>query len=244
MRSICDLHTHSIVSGHAYSTLQENIAVAREVGLSILGTSEHTEGMPGSTANIYFRNMKVLPRKIQGVYLLRGAEANIIDYEGNIDIEGRSLKHLDYVIASLHEPCISFGTIEENTKAILGAMKQPKVKIIGHPDDSRYPIDQEVVVKAAKEKGIFLELNNASLQGNALRQGARENLKTLLPLCVEYRVPIILGSDAHVSFDVGKLEDGMKLLKEMRFPEELVLNYSRTAGEFLEKFGCNEFFES
>ena len=36
-------------------------------------------------------------------------------------------------------------------------MEQEKVKIIGHPDDSRYPLDYEAIVKRAKEKYIRLK---------------------------------------------------------------------------------------
>lgn len=56
-----DLHTHTVVSGHAYSTLNENIAAAREHGLTIYGVSDHTPKMPGSTHLFYFRNLHVVP---------------------------------------------------------------------------------------------------------------------------------------------------------------------------------------
>ena len=53
---------------------------------------------------------------------------------------------LDYAIASLHQPCIKSGTmIPQNTDAYLGAMKNPAIHIIGHPDDSRYPIDYDTL---------------------------------------------------------------------------------------------------
>lgn len=41
MNFLSDLHTHSIVSGHGYSTLLENINYCKENGIKILGTSEH-----------------------------------------------------------------------------------------------------------------------------------------------------------------------------------------------------------
>ena len=42
--------------------------------------------MPDGPHIFYFLNLEVLPRKLYGVEILRGCEANIIDYEGNIDI--------------------------------------------------------------------------------------------------------------------------------------------------------------
>lgn len=79
-------------------------------------------------------------------------EANIIDLEGKLDAEEAVLKKMDYVIASLHVPCVKAGTREENTNALIGAMKNPYVKIIGHPDDDRFPLDYEKLVKAAAKK--------------------------------------------------------------------------------------------
>ncbi len=78
-----------------------------------------------------------------------------MDYSGNLDIQEDMLQHLDYIIASLHRPCIASGTKEENTNAILKVMDKPKVKIIGHPDDSRYPLDYEPIVKKLKIKISF-----------------------------------------------------------------------------------------
>ena len=79
--------------------------------------------------------------------MLKGIEANIIDYDGTIDMPEDVVGKLDYVIASLHPPCIDFGTIEENTQAILKVMDNPEVKIIGHLDDSRYPVDYETMCR-------------------------------------------------------------------------------------------------
>ena len=76
------------------------------------------------------------------------------------------LKHIDYMIASLHPSVYSRGSKEENTNAILKVMEHPKVKIIGHLDDSRYEVDYERIVKKAKEKNILLEINNSSLKSN------------------------------------------------------------------------------
>lgn len=48
MKALIDLHTHTIGSGHAYSTIKENIEEAQRIGLSILGTSDHAPAMPGA----------------------------------------------------------------------------------------------------------------------------------------------------------------------------------------------------
>ena len=181
-----DVHTHTTASGHAYSSLEENIRVAKEKGLTYYGVSDHAPMMPGSTHLFYFQNLKVLPRKMYGVNILRGVEAN--------------------------------------TNAIIGAIKNPKVNIIGHPDDSRYPLDYEKIVKAAKEYKVMLEINNSSLVPGSFRAGAKENVQTILKWAKVYQVPVILSSDAHVSCDVGNFDYALEAIEEAEFPEELVIN--------------------
>jgi putative hydrolase len=224
MPYIIDLHCHTISSGHAYSTLQENIAAAVDKKIKILGMSDHGPDMPGGPHPYHFYNLKVIPKEINGVRILKGIEANILDFDGNVDMPNEILQLLDYTIASLHEPCIKQGTIDENTRAVTKAMENPYIKIIGHPDDSRYPLDYETIVKSAKKCGVLLELNNSSLNPNSFRVGAWENMLLMLKLCKEFEVKIILGTDTHISYEVGEFSNCIKLLKEADFPENLVVN--------------------
>ena len=161
MKYLSDLHTHSIVSGHAYSTLLENINYCAEKGIKILGTSEHAPTMPGAPHYWYFGNMKVVPRVINGVTILRGCEANILDIDGSLDMTDESSRNLDYMIASFHEPVFKPKSKEENTAAILNVMdKYDKVEILGHLGNPNYELDYEAIVKKAKEKNIMIEINN------------------------------------------------------------------------------------
>ncbi len=125
MNDILDLHTHTIASGHAYNTLYEMARSASEKGVGLLGVTDHAPRIPGACHPFHFINFKVVPRTLFGVRLLLGCELNIIDYSGNIDLEPRYQKGLDFAIASIHEPCYACGTIAENTAAYLGAMKNP-----------------------------------------------------------------------------------------------------------------------
>lgn len=226
MKSYIDLHTHSLASGHAYSTISEMARFASEKHMTLLGISEHAPAMPGSCNEIYFANMKILPRCMFGVEMMYGVEANIMDYEGKLDLREGILKRLDYVIASMHIPCVKPGTMEENTSAMIGAIKNPYVVILGHPDDSRYPIDVEKVVSAAKDNNKIIELNNSSLTPTASRKNARENDVQVLRLCKQYKVPILMGSDAHYHEIVGDFTLAEEMLEQCDFPQELVLNYS------------------
>lgn len=233
MKPLFDLHTHTIASGHAYSTLKENIEAARERGLVALGLSDHAPAMPGTADPFYFGNFKVIREDIEGVRILKGIEANVLDCEGAIDVDEDLARKLDYVIASLHLPCIEPGTAEENTRALVGAMRNPFVKIIGHPDDDRFPLDLEELVAAAGRERVALEVNNSSLRPGAHRQNARENLLKLLGLCRLHDVSVIMGSDAHIYYDVGELRCSEALLREVDFPAELVLNYRMEGLEYV-----------
>lgn len=223
---VLDLHTHTIASGHAYNTLREMAKAASDKGLSVLGITEHAPKMPGTCHSFYFHNLKTVPRELYGIRLLLGSEVNIMDFEGNIDLEEQDLKGMDIIIASLHTPCIKPGSIKENTTAYLKVMENPYVNIIGHPDDGRYPVDYRALVEGAKEKGKVLELNNHSLDPKCFRRDARENDLKMLELCKEYAVPVIMGSDAHFDTLIGEFSMAKKLLEEVDFPEELVLNRS------------------
>lgn len=224
MDTYIDLHTHTVASGHAFSTLKENIEYAVKAGLKILGTSDHASMMPNSAQSIYFENYKVIPKEVSGIRILKGIEANIYDYNGSIDVENPILKNVDYIIASLHSPCIKSGSIEENTDALIGAMKNPYVKIIGHPDDDRYPLDYDRLVTAAVTYKVALELNNSSLLPGSTRINGRQNARLLLEKCMLYGANIILGSDSHICYTVGKFDQSIELLKDLQFPEKYIIN--------------------
>ena len=157
MKAIMDLHTHTLAAGHAYSTLLENIDAALAMGLQYLGMSEHGPTSPGGPHNFFFSNYKVIPRiydreentgrvipKPDGsLRLLCGVEANICSTNGELDLEERYLQKMDYALASIHPFAFTAGSRKENTLASVRAFQNPYVKILGHPDDGRFPLDYD-----------------------------------------------------------------------------------------------------
>ena len=224
MKLLVDVHTHTISSGHAYSTITENMQAASRKKLAMVAMTDHTPGMPGSTHAFHFDNLRALPDEMYGVKLLRGAEVNIISYEGELDLSEATLEKLDIVLASLHPPCIDFADQETVTAGIIKVMENPYVHVIGHPGDNRYPMDFEAIVKASKRTGTLLEVNNASLKPGSFRPGVRESLIEMLGYCKTYAVPIVLGTDAHFHEVIGEFAESVELLESLDFPEELVLN--------------------
>lgn len=226
MKYVLDSHTHTIASGHAYNTVFEMVQAAKDKGLELLGLTEHSMALPGTCHEFYFMNIRMMPREIFGIEVMFGTEVNIMDFNGTLDMPESILKQMDVVIASIHTPCMRPGTIEENTRAYLNAMKNPYVDIIGHPDDGRYPVYMEQLVKGAKEQHVLLELNNSSLHPLGSRKDARPADIEMLTLCKQYEVPVILNSDAHTAFDVGNYVYSEELVREVDFPEELIVNRS------------------
>ncbi|MEG0176496.1 phosphatase [Anaerorhabdus sp.] len=227
MKNILDLHTHTISSGHAYSTLQENIKAAKDKGLKYYGMSDHAPGIPGGTHFFHFKNLSVIPPMIDGVRVLRGCELNIIDENGIVDLDEDVLMSLDYCVASFHTPCYSTThTLEDNMSAYKAICNNPYIQVIGHPDDDRYPCDFDQLAKMALETNTLIEINNSSLRPISSRVNGIENCRKILEACKKVGCMIVLDSDAHISFDVGNTDHTDALLAEVDFPNDLVLNYN------------------
>ena len=86
-KSVLDLHTHTVASGHAYCSLREMARAASDKGLELLGITEHAPMMPGTCHEFYFNNLKVVPRELYGIQLLLGSEVNIcLLYTSKVDL--------------------------------------------------------------------------------------------------------------------------------------------------------------
>lgn len=221
-----DVHTHTVMSGHAYSTMQEMVTAAQQKHLDILGITEHAPGIPGTCHPIYFRNLHVVPRQYDGLRLLLGAELNILDTIGTLDLDEYYYKMLDLRIAGIHLLCWEGGTIEENTQGMINAIRNPWTQIISHPGDGTADLLFEPIVLAAKETKTLLEINNSSLNPVRKKETAMKNNLEILRLCKRYEVPVILSSDAHISYAIADYSFIWPLLQETEFPDELIVNYS------------------
>ncbi|MDF2942452.1 MAG: Histidinol phosphatase and related hydrolase of the family [Herbinix sp.] len=221
-----DIHTHSIASGHATTdTITDMSKEASSRGLQVLAITEHGPATLGSCTSSYFRSLKNAPRKRFGVELLYGCEVNILDCEGKLDLEDPILKDLDLNIASLHTQNIKPGSVLENTRAVIAAIRNPYIHIIGHPDDEKYELDYELIIKEAMNNHVLLELNNSSLNKGGYRGDTKANDIKYLTLCKNHSYPIVLGSDSHGKEHIGEFKEALSLLNQLEFPKELILNY-------------------
>jgi putative hydrolase len=232
MRIAIDTHTHTVASGHAYSTVYELAQGARKRHLKGFVLTDHGPALPGGTSPYHFGNLRILPDYIRGVRFYRGVEANVLDYEGSLDLSDDDLQHLNFVYAGLHEIAFPPQSEAENTRALVAALRNPLVDAVSHPGNPRYPVDIRTVVLAAKEYGKAIEINNSSFK---IRKGSTDRCGEFARLCAETETLVVCGSDAHYWEDVGRLDQVIALLEEARVPRELVINATTASFEaFLE----------
>lgn len=222
---LLDIHTHSIASGHgSRDTITDMARSAAESSLKILGISDHAPATPGSTDSSYFRNLLLADRMRFGVSLLYGVELNILNENGDVDLEDSLLQSLDYAFISMHHPVFQTGTVSSNTSAYIHAMKHPNVRFLGHPDDGRFPVEYERLLSAARDNQVYPEINNASLMPNAYRTDGYRNSMQILSLCKKMQLPVLLSSDSHGKKHIGDMRYIFPLLNQCDFPPQLIIN--------------------
>ena len=220
---IADIHMHTLASGHAYGTIREMAAAAGERGLALIGISEHAPGIPGTVDPFYYRNLKAVPRVLSGVEVIHGCEINVLS-GGRLSLEQELIDRLDYAIAGIHTLCYEDEGVVGNTDNLIACMENSKVRLVSHPDDDHTPLDYPALVQAAREYHVALEVNNSSFGKPRQRLHCRENYRTMLGLCQEQGVPVVVSSDAHDPSQVGEFRLARQFLEELGVDESLVLN--------------------
>ena len=222
MNIIADLHTHSIFCDHAFSTIEENARAAAQKGLSFLGVTEHGSSMKGAPSEFYFGCIiKHYPAEQHGVKLVKGAEVNIIDCNGGLDLDSNILAKLHWVIASMHTHTFAPVNKEAYTQAWLEVAKNLNVDVIGHCGHDVFDFDFEKVIPEFASNGKIVEINNNSFSS---RSGSAERCPQIAKLCAKHGVRIAVNSDAHHYTQIGEFSRAVQMLKEVDFPQELIIN--------------------
>lgn len=227
MQYLVDVHAHTIASTHAYSTIHDYISVAKEKGLKLFAITDHGPDMADAPHFWHFVNMRVLPRLVDGIGILRGIEANIKNRDGEIDFFGDYLKELDIVLAGFHEPVFPPSDRQTHTQAMISTIESGNVDIITHPGNPAYPIDIDKVAEAAAKHNVALEINNSSFL--ASRKGSEGNCIAIARAVRDAGGLLVMGSDSHISFSLGGFEQAISIIRQAEFPEERLLNRSPQA---------------
>ncbi len=232
-----DLHLHTVASGHAQATILEYIEQAKKLHMDVIGISDHgpnnTETL---TTDVYFRTLDRIPNVVDGVRVLKGIEANIINENGEIDISDKLIERLDYVMAGFHE---NAGYIDQgkegNTKALIELIRSGKVDIITHPFHTKsYNVDMEKISEEACKNNVLLEVNLSYTKGRKLQPYTIPNLKIIIDVVRKNSKRVILGSDAHNIWELGDDSSLASLKEEIGLTDEMIINnYPEEMFEFL-----------
>ncbi|QKJ86858.1 phosphatase [Paramixta manurensis] len=228
-----DLHMHTVASTHAYSTLHDYIAQAKANGIKLFAITDHGPDMADAPHYWHFVNMRIWPRLVDGVGILRGIEANIKNTAGEIDCTGPMLDTMDLVVAGFHEPVFPPQDKATHTEAMIAAMASGNVHIISHPGNPKFPVDIPAIAEAAARYDVALEINNSSFTHSRL--GSEPNCRAIAAAVRDAGGRLSLGSDSHTAFTLGHFDHCLRILREVDFPEDRVLNVTpRRLLDFLE----------
>lgn len=245
MRLIADYHTHTYYS-HGKGSIRDNVMVAREKGLEEICIADHG---PASRSLIklgvnradVFLEMKKEAAQLQDEFpdirILVGAEANIINLEGELDIPLKILTQLDMVLVGLHiliQPATWYDGLhliinnvlgrrlshylaaearKRNTLTLIRAIERYPIDIIAHPGYG-LDIDTYQLARACREKGVIMEISG--------RHGGMT--PEYLQIGLDQGVDFAVGSDAHQPDDVGSVERALNLIREVNLPLTRVIN--------------------
>lgn len=166
-----DLHVHSNWDG-GENSIEDLANEAIKMGYQYIGIADHTKFLRIENGlnekQLIQRNKEIdkINKKLQAsgfkFQVLKGCEANIM-VDGSIDIDGKVLAQMDYVIAGVHSQMkMPKGQM---TERIIKAMKNLNVDIIAHPTGrilkkrDEYEVDFDKLLEVAKYTETILEIN-------------------------------------------------------------------------------------
>jgi len=238
---LVDMHTHTIFSEHAYSTILENINQAEKLGVKYIAITDH----------FYNKGDDEITRKNE-ITRLAYMQDEINEYEENVKIIGsaefnlnqkvsnsawKKFKNMKWRPIGLHTWHVDiintdldtlYGYFEESVEQFncfchiereLHKISNKKYGSELHPDICTFLTN---VVDLAKANDIVLEVNEATLRRNEC--GAIERLEYWLKYAKELNCIISVGSDAHYAREVGRFPNTVRLLNELNYPKELIIN--------------------
>lgn len=225
MNIIADLHTHTNACTHAYSTILEMVEAASDKALYAIAITDHGRAMAGAPGAYYFETLGIIPKELMGVRVLKGMEANIIDFDGTLDASDKLLGTLDWVVASMHTITLKGEpNVEKCTAAYLKQCNNPNVHVLGHSGSPYYAYDYETVIKRCADTSTLIEINNTTF--NNFRRDSIPNCRKIAELCKKHNARIVVDTDAHIATGVGVFTQALEMLKDIDFPSELIVNSS------------------
>ena len=225
-----DLQMHTDASD-GKATLAEMVEAARALRYEYIAITDHSPrtSMAGQTPEEIRAQWKVidgLNKGMRGFRVLKSVEMDILE-SGKLDLPDDLLAEADYVVATIH-----YGLKQSErqlTDRLLGAIQSPWVDAIGHPtgrivpERPSYPLDFDVVAKAAANAKCLLEINGSE----------RMDLPdTLAAAAKAHGVRFVLSTDAHNTRELGFMKFAVAVARRAGLEAADVLN-TRPLPEFL-----------
>jgi len=158
-------------------------------------------------------------RKLINIKILKSIEVDILE-NGSLDLPDDILKELDLVVCSIHYNRNL--SKKKQTSRILKAMDNPYFNILAHPtgrligERRGYDIEMETIIKGAKERGCFLEMNANPERFDLNDDHAR--------LAKETGLKIVISTDAHSVDNFHFMEYGVAQARRGWLEKKDVLN--------------------
>jgi putative hydrolase len=226
-----DLHTHSFFSACGIHTHLEILERAKSLHMTAVAITDHGPALKPRFSDPFFDRLRV---PVQGIRLLKGMECDLVGDDGEIDLPSKYLKYLDVVLLGIHPNTKKGLGKDKYTDMLLRAMdKNPAVDILTHLNDASYLTHFETVTKAARDRGIAVELNNSKTLLNRIDPGVT---RELVAVVLSIGAKIVVTSDMHAIEELG-LDDSVKpYLEEVSFPKERIVSSSAAAAlSFIEE---------
>lgn len=219
-----ELHSHTSATD-GRNSLEEMALAAKRAGLNYLAVTDHSQtlrmvnGLDERRLLAQMEEIDRLNAKLRGIRLLKGIEVEILK-DGSLDLPDHVLQQLDLVIGSVHS---GFRLPErQQTERILRAMDQRFFSILGHPsgrlinERDAYTVDLAAVIRKAKERGCFLELNANPQRLDLTDTGCQ--------MAKEAGVLVAINTDAHTVAELGQLAYGVGQARRGWLEKKDVLN--------------------
>jgi len=214
-----DLHSHSLFSSCGLHTCVEMLNHAKKLGMTDLAITDHGLSLGGRLNSNFFER---LDDPVPGIRLLKGVECNLLEEPGAIDCPKQFLPYMDIVLLGIHHNTQKGLGKAVYTEMLLRAIEEnPFLDVLAHLNVAHYDVDFESVVQAAMARGMVIEINNSKCLP---RRSSPEATQQLILTCKKLMCPVIVSSDAHALNEIGQDHMIRPILKDLDFPQELILN--------------------
>jgi len=227
-----DLQMHTDASD-GKATLAEMVEAARPLGYAYIAITDHSPrmsmaGQSPAELRAQWKEIDRLNERLRGgtIRVLKSVEMDILE-SGKLDLPDDVLAEADYVVATIH-----YGLKQSEkqlTDRLLRAIEHPWVDAIGHPTGRivpvrpSYPLDFDVVAKAAANAKCLLEINGSE----------RLDLPdTLAAAAKAHGVRFVLSTDAHNQRELGFMRFAVAVARRAGLTAADILN-TRPAADFL-----------